>query len=376
MITRSIQDGPPRRTSLDEREPVDSPRPPCGLFCRHASLRTWAAARRSVLDRSGHHAVLLAAEAISRPSAIWLSRLKMMWLRLCAAVSAASFMTLIGGNQWMDQSSKRLSRCYLTVQISERLRHHGLVDRVLRRAGFEPYAQSLRICSHPRTHGLASPPAQLKTRAHSSRPSLSQCYWSATLGSAARSSVATSRINPPAGDTSHIHSGRAARARESAGAAEADRVASATACRSEGCSRSTIVCSSPRSSFRGTRSPIATSTSTAKASIHKSHSCRSRRCPAWASNPANRARLLTQPTPLLLARIPTHRLNCALARSAVTLTVTGLFHVPPPISDESTSIHLLHHRYQTPTWLTARLIRFAFSGCDDEHSQAQCRVGV
>jgi hypothetical protein len=36
---------------------VDSPRPSCGLLRRHASLRTWAAARRSVFDRSGHHAV-------------------------------------------------------------------------------------------------------------------------------------------------------------------------------------------------------------------------------------------------------------------------------------------------------------------------------
>jgi hypothetical protein len=31
---------------------------------------------------------------------------------------------------------------------------------------------------------------------------------------------------------------------------------------------------------------------------------------------------------------------------------------------------------RSPTWLTARLTRFAFSGCDDEHSQAQRRVGV
>ena len=31
---------------------------------------------------------------------------------------------------------------------------------------------------------------------------------------------------------------------------------------------------------------------------------------------------------------------------------------------------------RTPTWLTAGVTRFAFSGCDDEHSQAQRRVGV
>jgi hypothetical protein len=34
-----------------------------------------------------------------------------------------------------------------------------------------------------------------------------------------------------------------------------------------------------------------------------------------------------------------------------------------------------HHRYETPTWLTARLTRFAFSGCDNEHSQAQRGIG-
>ena len=87
----------------------------------------------------------------------------MMWLRLCATVSAASFLTLIDGNKWMDQSSKRLPPFFLTVQISERPRQHGLVDRVLRRAGFEPYAQSLRHCGHRPSRGLASPPGQLKT---------------------------------------------------------------------------------------------------------------------------------------------------------------------------------------------------------------------
>lgn len=159
-------------------------------------------------------------------------------------------MTLIDGNKWMDQSSKRLQRCFLTIQISERLRQHGLVDRVLRRAGFAPNEESLRHCSRPRTLGLASDPshppqytsfktltrARSGARCHSAmrlretavpydpaRPpqtvaagistTLDQ-YWSATLGSAARSSVATSRINANAGHTSHIDSGRAARVRE------------------------------------------------------------------------------------------------------------------------------------------------------------------
>jgi hypothetical protein len=104
MITRSIRAGPPRRISRNERQLVDTP-----------------------------------------------------------TVSAASFMTLIDGNKRMDQSSMRLKRCFLTGQISERLRQHEPVDRVLRRAGFEPYAQSLSHCRHPRTLDLASPPGQLKT---------------------------------------------------------------------------------------------------------------------------------------------------------------------------------------------------------------------
>jgi hypothetical protein len=36
----------------------------------------------------------------------------------------------------------------------------------------------------------------------------------------------------------------------------------------------------------------------------------------------------------------------------------------------------LHRRVHTPAWLTARLTRFALSRCDDEHPQAQRRVGV
>jgi hypothetical protein len=54
----------------------------------------------------------------------------------------------------------------------------------------------------------------------------------------------------------------------------------------------------------------------------------------------------------------------------------ALFCVPPADFKISCPTHLLHHRYVPPTWLTARLTRFAFSGCDDEHSQAQRRVGV
>jgi hypothetical protein len=123
-------------------------------------------------------------------------------------------MTLIDGNKRMDQPSMRLKRCFLTGQISERLRQHELLDPVLRRAGFEPYAQSLRHCRHPRPLDLASPPGQLKT----SCPFIAAVaepvrYLSATLGSAARSSVATSRINPPAGQASHVHSARAASSR-------------------------------------------------------------------------------------------------------------------------------------------------------------------
>jgi hypothetical protein len=45
----------------------------------------------------------------------------------------------------------------------------------------------------------------------------------------------------------------------------------------------------PGATFGRVTFTIATSTSTAKASIRRSRSCRSRRCPAWASNTARRA---------------------------------------------------------------------------------------
>ena len=47
MINHSIEAGPPRPISRDAREPVDGARPRFGLFCGHASLRTWGADRRS-----------------------------------------------------------------------------------------------------------------------------------------------------------------------------------------------------------------------------------------------------------------------------------------------------------------------------------------
>jgi hypothetical protein len=47
-----------------------------------------------------------------------------------------------------------------------------------------------------------------------------------------------------------------------------------------------------------------------------------------------------------------------------------LFCVPPPTPGFEVQHTSLHHRYVPPTWLTARLTRFAFRGCDDEYSQA------
>jgi hypothetical protein len=63
-------------------------------------------------------------------------------------------------------------------------------------------------------------------------------------------------------------------------------------------------------------------------------------------------------------------------RLAVTNAVTQPPNVPPRSNRPSCPTHLLHRRSVPPMWLTARLTRFAFSGCDDEHSQAQRRVGV
>jgi hypothetical protein len=60
----------------------------------------------------------------------------------------------------------------------------------------------------------------------------------------------------------------------------------------------------------------------------------------------------------------------------VTLTVRNVFHVPPPIPMSPSSTHLLHRRDVPRNELTARLTQSAFRGCDDEHPQAQRRVGV
>jgi hypothetical protein len=64
--------------------------------------------------------------------------------------------------------------------------------------------------------------------------------------------------------------------------------------------------------------------------------------PGLGIHPRSPRRLLTHPSPLLLARIPTHRPKCALARSAVTLTVTSLCTYPHRFLTNPTSIHLLH----------------------------------
>jgi hypothetical protein len=86
-----------------------------------------------------------------------------MWPRLSAAVSSASFMTLIDGNKRMDQSSKRPLAVLPDGPDFRASSSARAGEPRLRREGFEPYAQGLRHCRHPRTLGLASPPGQLKT---------------------------------------------------------------------------------------------------------------------------------------------------------------------------------------------------------------------
>jgi hypothetical protein len=208
-------------------------------------------------------------------------RPQMMWL--CATVSAASLMTLIDGNKRMDHSSMRLKRCLLTGQISERLRQHELVDRVLRRAGFEPYAQSLRHCRHPRTLDLASLPGQHKT----SCPFITAVAEPVLLVSHARIGSAVQPW-PPAGSTRRP-------------VTRATSTLSGASSRSRLALRTLIVSPSqgdrlpqrglfavdhrlqqfPRRRSAASRSPIATSTPTAKRRFADPGS---RRCPAWASN--------------------------------------------------------------------------------------------
>jgi hypothetical protein len=126
----------------------------------------------------------------------------MMWLRMGAAVSAASFMTVIDGNKRMDQSSKRLQRCFLTVQISERLVSTGWWT-----ASFAVLASSLtrRACAIAATSYSRPCLAawQLKTGAHSSGHQPDQ----------------------PAGRSREPHPLWWPREFEKAGAADADRVA-------------------------------------------------------------------------------------------------------------------------------------------------------
>jgi hypothetical protein len=54
----------------------------------------------------------------------------------------------------------------------------------------------------------------------------------------------------------------------------------------------------------------------------------------------------------------------------------GTSDVPRPIPRIPCATHLFASPVRTPTWLTARLTRFAFVGCDDKHSQAQRWFGV
>jgi hypothetical protein len=54
----------------------------------------------------------------------------------------------------------------------------------------------------------------------------------------------------------------------------------------------------------------------------------------------------------------------------------NLLYVPLLLIEIPYAAHLLHRRSVPPMWLTARLTSFAFSRCDDEHSQAHSGVGV
>ena len=227
MITRSIQAGPPRRISRDEREPVDSPRPSCGLFCRHASLRTWDAARRSVRDRSGHHAVPTCRRGDLSALGHVVSRPKMMWLGAvglhCSGLPPASFgpdekfRRLLDGEQAdADQSSNRGLERWWSWNGPGRISAifpftsddgpgrsvsppRGCARALRARAS--AIAATLVLCGgwvqvSPLLAEIDA--AAHSTPAQSPRPVMDS--WTNTLGSEARSaSVATSRINPPAG---------------------------------------------------------------------------------------------------------------------------------------------------------------------------------
>jgi hypothetical protein len=92
---------------------------------------------------------------------------------------------LIDGNKWMDQSSKPLA----VLPDDPDFRASSSA-----RAGFAPYAQSLRHCSHPRTLGLASHPSH--TPQYTSFTTLTRARSGARCHSAMRLREAAPAYDP------------------------------------------------------------------------------------------------------------------------------------------------------------------------------------
>jgi hypothetical protein len=147
--------------------------------------------------------------------------------------------------------------------------------------------------------------------------------------------------------------------------------------RTESCSRSIIVCSSsPVRRSAASRSPITTSTRTlTHRSAGPAPAARAAAGPLGIQRPSRRLphRLTTRPTPddAHPATRPRH------------IHVVGghfdhrdPFHVPPPISDDSCTTHLVHGRKVPPGRVTAEAGEIAFPGCDHEPAQAHRRVGL
>ena len=113
MITRSIQARPPRRISRDERDLWIALDPHVGSSAVMRPLRTWAAARRSVLDRFGHHVVPTCRRGDISALAMQVSRPKMMSLRSAAVVSGWSVMinNLILSIRVMKDAAETAAHC-------------------------------------------------------------------------------------------------------------------------------------------------------------------------------------------------------------------------------------------------------------------------
>jgi hypothetical protein len=238
----------------------DSVRRRFGLFCGHASLRTRGADRRSRADQSGHHAVPTCRQGD------------------LSALGHVGFPTEDDvAEGCVQRFSLRVCDPHRRNKVDGSRRQSLPTFRRLWTGTGQPRSDRQRV---QRGHQ----PDQPAGRSREPHP-----LWSSRASSRSRLALRTLLVSPSQGDRLP------------------QRNLFAVGHRLQ---------QSPRSWFRGLAFTDPTSTSTAKASIRRSRSCRAppmpglgiRRYLAWVPNPARCAAAYPSGT-LLLARISTHRLS-------------------------------------------------------------------